>query len=98
MIFLAVFASGFFDREGLMDGLKIIFENLDEFLVLGNGEFVHPHEHEGMGLEMFPVDEIQNFRVAMGKPMFMQLVKERVVDLNIEDLLFEVALFRGEGT
>ena len=71
MFFLAVFASGFFDREGLMDGLKIIFENFDQFLVLGSGEFVHPHEHERMGLEMFSVNEIQNFRVAMGKSMLV---------------------------
>ena len=98
MFFFGVFVSGFFKRKGLVDGLKIIFKNLDKFLVLGGGEFVHPHEHEGMGLEMFPVNHIQNFRVAMGKSLLVQLVKEGVIDLNIEDLFFEVALFRGEGT
>jgi len=48
-----------------------------------------------MGLEMLPINKIQNLRVATGKAVLMQFVKEGVVNLYIEYLLFEIALFRG---
>ena len=42
---------------------------------------------------MFPVNLVQYFRIAHGIVLFLEGMEERVVDLHVQDLLIEVALF-----